>query len=79
MLDYKAAVFTTVFLLLYHVKGVPVVWVWENSSVVWVALSFPFMGPDCDAATLSATWEVWVSANMGVITVFLMRQLESIT
>lgn len=37
------------------------------------------MDPDWEAATLSEPWELWVSANMGVITVLLKRQFESIT
>lgn len=58
-------------------RHIPVVWVWENSNEAWVALSFPFIVPVWDA-TLSRPWEFRVSTNIGVITVLLKRQFESI-
>lgn len=70
---------TEVLLLISYQEDTPGVCVWVNSNDVWVARSFPFMAADWEAARLSGPWELWVSINMGVITVFLRRQLESIT
>lgn len=40
-------------MLLQHKNELPAVWVWVNSREVCVALSFPFIAPDWDTATLS--------------------------
>ena len=59
----------------------PAACVWVNSRVACVALSWPLAPPanEGDAWLSAGPWEPWVSTNMGVITVLLRRQFESIT